>query len=129
MKRILLLTAAAVLAFGLITAAVSNSRTDDPLGVAVAPQTLLLGSDQGGSVVVHTAIPYSSVETSSVTLDGLAVKWTKADSCGNLVAYFSEAEVKAMVAPPSAELTLSGLTKDGESFSGSDTVRVVEMDK
>lgn len=109
------------------TAVVSGGRSDDPIGVAVSPQMLLLGSDQGGSVVVHTdGLAYSSVDPSSVTLNGIAATATKADLCGDLVAYFDEAAVKAIVAPPSATLTLSGSKLDGTTFSGSDTVKVAE---
>lgn len=105
----------------------SNSgRTDDPLGVAVSPQTLLLSSDQGGSVTVHTSIPYGSVDRGTLILNGVPVWWTKADSLGHLVANFRESEVKAIVSPPETTLTLSGLYTDGDAFAGSDTVRVVE---
>ncbi len=108
------------------TAVISGNRSDDPLGVAVSPQTLLLGSAQGGSVVVHTdGLPYSSVDPKSVTLNGIAATATKADLCGDLVAYFSESAVKAIVSPPSATLTLSGSKLDGTTFSGSDSVKVV----
>lgn len=104
--------------------AYSNARTPDELGVAVSPQTLLLSSDQGGEVTVHTAVPYRDVDTSSLTLNGIPVRWTKADARGNLVAKFDEAQVKAIAAPPSLTLTLSGNYKDGSGFSGSDTVQV-----
>jgi len=52
------------------------------------------------------------------------VAWTKADCRGELVAKFDEAAVKAIVEPPSATLTLTGMTIDGDEFSGSDTVKV-----
>ena len=106
-------------------AAYSNARTDDPLGVAVSPQTLLLSSDQGGEVSVHTAIPYGAVDRSTIELNGVAVAWTKADSCGNLVAKFDEAAIKAVASAPETIFTLTGLYDDGEPFSGSDTVRVI----
>ena len=122
------LVLALCLALAATTAVISGGRSDDPIGVAVSPQNLLLGSDQGGFVVVHTdGVPCTSVDPASVTLNGLAAKSTKADSCGDLVAYFDEEAVKAMVAPPSAELTLSGEYTDGTTFSGSDTVSVTEQ--
>lgn len=108
------------------TAVVCGSRTDDPIGVAVSPQTLLLGSEQGGFVVVHTDVPYRDVDKSSVTLSGVAAESTKADLCGCLVAYFDEDAIKALVAPPSVVLTLTGSKSDGMTFSGSDTVKVVQ---
>ena len=42
-----------------------------------------------------------------------------------LVADFNEEDVKAIVAPPESELTLTGLILTGDPFSGSDIVRVV----
>ena len=107
--------------------AFSNSRTDDPLGVAVSPQMLLLSSDQGGEVTVHTAIPLSWVDRASVRLEGLVPIGIGADSCGNMVAKFVEAEVESIVSPPGAVLTLTGnYDEDGEPFSGSDEVQVRE---
>ncbi len=108
------------------TAVVSGSRTDDPIGVAVSPQALLLGFEQGGFVVVHTDVPYSGVDVSTLTLNGVAVESTKADDCGCLVAYFDEDAIKALVAPPSALMTLCGAMEDGTTFSGSDTVKVFQ---
>ena len=105
--------------------AFSGERSDDPLGVAVSPQMLIIGAVQG-SVSVHTDIPYGSVDkTKSVTLNGVDAVYLKADDCGNLVAKYREAEIKAIVAPPSAVMTLEGTRKDGTTFSGSDTVRVM----
>lgn len=46
--------------------------------------------------------------------------------CEDLMAHFIEDAANAIVAPPSAVLTLSGSTVDGETFSGSDTVKVSE---
>ena len=102
----------------------SNSRTTDPLGVAVAPQMLLLSMDQGGVVNVHTAIPYGSVATATVTLNGLRPLGTRSDSRGNLVADFAENDVKNIVSSPVEIMTLSGMLLDDTNFSGSDTVTV-----
>lgn len=111
-----------ILAVGV--AAFCGARTDDPLGIAVSPQTLLLNSSRGGSVSVHTDIKLSAVDTTSLKLNGIPAKGAGADATGCLVASFDEAAVKAIVAPPQATLTLTGLYKDGTAFSGSDTVRV-----
>lgn len=105
---------------------IAGGRSEDPLGVAVSPQTLLLNSDQSGTVVVHTdGLPYSSVARGSVKLNGVPAIGTGADACGDLVASFDEKVIKGMVQPPSAVLTLTGEYTDGTTFSGSDTVRVV----
>ncbi|MCP4642345.1 MAG: hypothetical protein GY851_18005 [bacterium] len=102
-----------------------GNRSDDPLGVAVSPQTFLLRSDQGGEVTVHTDIPLAIVDRGSVELNGIPALYTKADARGCLVGKFSEDAVKAIVSAPKETLTLTGLTEDGMPFSGSDTVRVI----
>jgi hypothetical protein len=94
--------------------------------VQVAPQTIILGADQGGTVTVHAAIAYGLVDRDTIALNGLPAKGTKADARGELVAFFDEDAVKAMVGVPSAMLTLTGVTNDGVAFSGSDTVRVIQ---
>lgn len=95
-------------------------------GVAVSPQTLIVTMDQGGAVTVHTSIPYADVDLTTIQLNGIAVDWTHVDSLGHLVAEFDEAAVKAIATPPQLVLTLTCTLKSGESFSGSDTVRVIE---
>lgn len=111
---------------GLIGQVFSNSRTDDPLGVAVSPQTLILSMNQGGAVTVHTAIPFTGVNRDTLTLNGVPAEASWPDSRGNLVARFSEEEIEALVAPPGAVLTLEGLMVDGAPFAGSDEVQVIE---
>jgi hypothetical protein len=77
-------------------------------------------------VTVHTAIRFSAVDASSLRLNGVAADGAWSDSRGNLVARFGEAEVEALVAPPSAVLTLEGMMKNGTVFAGSDAVRVIQ---
>jgi len=126
MKKLMSVLCFVSLVLGLLTGeALCGSRTDDPLGVAVSPQTFILSLDQGGAVTVHTAIRYVDVDCSTLQLNGIPVAWTHIDSRGQVVAEFNEAAVKAIVAPPEAVLTLTGKMKTGESFSGSDTVRVM----
>lgn len=112
------------------TAVISGGRSDDPLGVAVSPQLLILGVAQGGYVTVHTdGLPFSQVVGSSVTLNDVPAASVFADDCGDLVAKFKEAEIEALVSPPSAVLTLAGVKTDGTTFSGSDTVKVIASKK
>lgn len=92
--------------------------------IQVSPSTIYIGS-LGGGVTVHAEIPYSTVAGATVTLNGLPVRATFADNRGELVAKFDLAAVKDIIAPPSAELTLTGLTKDGVPFTGTDIIRVV----
>ena len=126
MRKALVSSMAIFLGLGMIAGnGFSGGRTDDPLGVSVSPQTLLLGATQA-AVTAHTDIPYGSVDrTRPVTLNGVESVSLFADSQGNLVAKFSEAAIKAIVAPPSAVMTLAGTRKDGTSFVGSDTVKVM----
>jgi len=93
------------------------------VAIRIAPGTLALDSE-GEWVTVHANIAYGAVATSSLSLSGIPVRWTKADSRGNLVAKFALADVKAIVAPPTATLVLEGMTKDGVAFAGSATVAV-----
>lgn len=98
---------------------------DDAVAVAISPGTLNLGSS-GEWVTAHVDIPFAAVAAGSVDLGGVPAALLKADDCGNLVAKFAIEDVKAIVAPPSATLTLTGTTKDGDVFSGSDTIQVVD---
>ncbi len=91
--------------------------------VKVSPNTIVIASDSSWATV-HTNIACSSVDTSTVTLDGVPVAWTKSDLRGNLVAKFVQADIKAIIAPPEATLELPGFTDGGEPFTGSDTVAV-----
>ncbi|HPO15115.1 MAG TPA: hypothetical protein PLI09_16855 [Candidatus Hydrogenedentes bacterium] len=93
--------------------------------ITIAPQTLVLSSNSTAWVTVHTDLPYGSVASASVTLDGIPIAWSKADARGYFVAKFQMAAVKGIAAPPSVELTLAGTLKDGQTFSGTDAVPVL----
>ncbi|MBT3295401.1 MAG: hypothetical protein HN919_12720 [Verrucomicrobia bacterium] len=103
--------------------AYAGGRVDDPLGIAVSPQMLLLGAEQN-NVKVHTSIPLSLVNRATLELNGIASISSYADALGQLVAVFSEDEVKDSVSPPSETMTLTGLYVSGAPFEGSDTVTV-----
>ena len=96
------------------------------IAITVSPSTIVLGYDKGDRVTVHTDIPLAQVDRASVTMNGITPLFVKADNCGDLVAKFDQASVEALVEPPSATLTLTGLTIDGAPFSGSDDVRVID---
>ena len=121
---------AGLIMFGLVSTtllATGNDRTDDPLGVAVSPQVLLLGKVQTGTVKVHTSIPLSVVNRSTLGLNGVPAIGAYADALGQLVAVFAEQDIKSIVAPPFASLTLTGEYVTGEPFAGSDDVAVTEF--
>ena len=95
------------------------------LVIKVSPSTIALGSD-GGWLTVHTNIGLGAVACDTLALNDIPVSWAKADSRGNLVAKFKLSEVKKIVQPPTATLTLTGEMKDGTPLAASDTVRVVK---
>lgn len=96
--------------------------------VVLSPQTVVLGS-KGGTISAHTSILRSQVVGDSVELNGISAYLVKADCRGYMVAKFSVDAIKAIVAPPSATLTLTGVTTTGVSFSGSDTIVVLDIEK
>ena len=95
----------------------------EPVNIKISPNTIILESDVAW-VTVHTNIPLSRVDCSTLVLNDIPVAWTKADAKGNLVAKFHHSKVEEIVEPPQATLTLAGATKDGVLFSGSDTIAV-----
>lgn len=98
-----------------------------PIDVTVSPKTIVFDSESEW-LTVHTDIALSAVDTTSIELNELAVSWTKADARGNLVAKFDIDDVKAMVTVGEAVLTLTGYTKAGVFFSGTDVVPVKDTD-
>ena len=93
------------------------------IDIQISPGTVALDS-YGTWVTVHADISYWSVATVSLYLDGIPVRWTKADSRGDLVAKFALDDVKAILSPGTATLTLVGSTKAGMDFVGTDTIGV-----
>lgn len=98
--------------------------TSDLREILVSPQTLILNSDQGGTITVHTDVAARLVDHASLTLNEVSAKGTGVDSRGQIAGLFCESEIEALVNLPSAVLILDGRYPTGESFSGSDTVRV-----
>lgn len=100
--------------------------------IQVAPSTLNIQSC-GEVVTIHTSIAYSSVVGASVTLNDLPISWWKADNQGNFVAKFVMTEVKALAetgglqVPGENELTVVGTTTDGATFTGTQTITVIDV--
>ena len=119
--------AAVVLLVVVCSGLVMANKASDGEGfcITITPKTLVLSSPDT-VVSVHSNIPYSSVDTVSLTLEGIPAKFTKADACGDLVVKFSQTDVKDIVEPGLATLTLSGAFKDGSTFTASDTITVKE---
>jgi hypothetical protein len=104
----------------------STARADTELleiDIVISPSTVFLAS-QGTWVSVHTDIPYGAVDHATLTLDGVEVAWTKADSRGYLVAKFELDAVKAILAPGTVTLRLEGMTVADVSFFGEDPILV-----
>jgi hypothetical protein len=91
--------------------------------ITISPKTLVLDSEDT-IVTVHSNIPYGTVDTLTLTLNDIPATFSKADACGDLVVKFERADVKGIVQPGIAILTLSGQLKDGTDFQASDTIIV-----
>ncbi len=99
------------------------------IDITVAPNVINIASS-ATVVTIHTDIPYSAVAGATVTLNGIEISWWKSDNQGNFVAKFEAGEVKGIVTPgTTATLTLSGETRLGDAFSGSDDVEVIAVKK
>jgi len=101
---------------------------DSTIDIDIAPSTLNLAY-QGQVVTIHTDIPYNLVAGATVELNGLPIAWWKSDDRGYFVAKFDVSDVKAIVEPGTAVLTLTGYTKDGAFFSGTSTIRIVNVSR
>lgn len=132
MKKVLLSVGISLLTLGLFAVPVlCPSEDTDPITVpiVISPSTINLESE-GVWVTVHAEIPNSSVIGLSVTLNGVEVIFTKADNRGDLVAKFYVDDVKDedIIEPDTtAILMLSGMTCEGVAFSGTDTIKVIEV--
>lgn len=111
----------------ILALAVLPAAAQTVVPIQVSPAVIVIGAPVEW-VTIHADIAYSNVDRDSLVLscgdDEVAIAWTKSDNCGNLVAKFVFADVAAIVSAPSATLTLTGLTRDGEEFSGTQTVPV-----
>ncbi|HPR33498.1 MAG TPA: hypothetical protein PLK12_15470 [Prolixibacteraceae bacterium] len=96
--------------------------------IDVAPAVLNI-QNQGEVVTIHTDISYYLVAASSVSLNGIEIDSWKSDDRGNFVAKFLMEEVKDL--PLNIDdyntLTLTGTTINGESFTGSEEIRVINV--
>ena len=104
---------------------------DMEIAIRIAPSTLNLDNVVDKCVTVHAGIPYDTVNTDHETLtlgtdeDSVTAIGTKDDLRGNLVVKFDREAVAGIVdAGKEVTLTLNGETTGGETFTGSDTIRV-----
>lgn len=98
--------------------------------IDLAPNVLNLQRTDDKCVTVHTDIPYSEVDRTSVSLAVGSVDIfpdsTKSDLRGDLVAKFSMEAVRdfSLTIDAYNTFTLTGVKDDGESFSGSQDIWV-----
>ena len=125
MKRILVVVGIAYVLVGLMFGSMALGskavKGDDP-AMKISPHTIVLGKVD--TVTVHTNIPYSSVDTGSVTLDGAAPtgRGVWADDCGDLAARFAVADLELETGY--VTLTLYGSYTENGTFEVTDTVWV-----
>jgi hypothetical protein len=107
-----------------LTPAVVDADAPTEISIRIAPNSLVLGVE-GTWVTVHTSVRYGSALNSTLELSGIPASLAYADDRGFLVVKFSQRAVEAIVAPPSATLTLTGLFNDGAPFYGTGTIKVI----
>lgn len=117
-----------VLVLGLLLAAPASARKYGDDTMFISPRMFVVDY-QGSRLTVHTEIPFGDVDRDTLELfgvDGASIVpvFVKPDLRGNLVAKFAADDIRTIVAVPRTELTLTGLFKDGESFSLHATIRV-----
>lgn len=127
MKKLSLLKSGmAILILGLLFSFPMNSIGQTVIEIQVSPNVLNL-QNKGQVVTVHTDIPYSLVVSETVTMNGIEINSWKADNRGNFVAKFLMEEIVGLPLNIDAynELTLEGEKTDGETFTGTDMILVI----
>jgi hypothetical protein len=119
-----------IFAFVLVLGLAMGAGSAQAVHIAISPQSVNL-QFQGEWITVHADILYRLVAPDSVALDGISADIEKADDRGYLVAKFKMDEemteyLRGFLSEGKVTLTLTGVTIDGASFSGSDTVRVID---
>jgi len=112
---------------GLALSATAVQAADIAIDIMCSPSVVMLSSAARGDwMTVHADIPYRLVDQDvTVELNGLPARLLKADNCGRLVAKFSLTDLKADLEPGIVTLTMTGATVTGDTFTGSDDVRVM----
>lgn len=103
-----------------------NAFSQQVIEIQVSPNVLNL-QNQGQVVTIHTDIPFSQVVATSVSLNGVEIDHWKADAQGYFVAKFLIEEIKALPLEIGEmnTMTLDGTKTDGEAFTGSGDILVV----
>ena len=93
--------------------------------IKISPSTLILSAPTQ-CVTVHTNIPCSLVDGSTLELSGVSPYLVKSDNRGNIVGKFHGEDVKAIVDPGPVVLDLTGVLIDGTPFTAYDVIVVKE---
>ena len=123
----MLKTGFAMMVIGLLLTLPFSGHSQEIIDIQVSPSTLNL-QNRGEWVTVHTDIAYSLVDAASVTMNGVAISWSKIDNQGNFVAKFVIGDIVGLPGLTIGgynTLTLEGVTTDGVTFTGSDQVMVI----
>ena len=124
MKKTLMVTLSLCALIGLVlgSSTFGNGAVDgDKPGMMVSPHMIVLGKIS--AVTVHTNIPAVTVDSRTVTLDGVEALAVWADDCGHIAARFAVADLA--LEPGEVTLTLCGdYLEPGESFVAIDVIRV-----
>jgi len=114
---------------GLALSLIPVKAADLAVDIQCSPAAVMLGAVATGDwMTVHTDLPFRDVDrTVAVELNGQPAKLLKADNRGNLVAKFDLTELRTQLQPGSVTLTLTGATLTGDTFAGSDVVRVLAV--
>jgi len=113
-------------AAGLTWANKACETPDGTFSIMISPNTLVLSS-LCDIITIHSNIPYNEVIATSVAVNGVDVPFTKADSCGDLVAKIGVDDLSEFLQPDTVvTLTLSGLLDDNTPFAVEGTLTVKE---
>ena len=125
-------TAAILVILAVIVTGISMANKPnegEEISITVSPSTLMLSRDIP-CVTIHSNIPYGLLVEATLWLSGPVGDPippccpTKADLCGDLVVKFDGDLIRTIVKQGKVELTLTGVTVDGDALSASDTIRV-----
>lgn len=129
MKNVVKLSIVFLVIGSIVGLAWANKACETPDGdfnIMISPSTLVLSSPSD-TIIVHSNIPYGAVVATSVAVNAVDVPYTKADSCGDLVAKVGVDDLAEFLQPGEViTLTLSGLLVDGTEFSVDETITVKE---
>jgi hypothetical protein len=129
MKRSKMLALVIPLIFmGVLVSSPFSSFSQTTIDIQVSPNVLNL-QNNGQVVTVHTDIAYSTVDAETVMMNGIVIDSWKADDSGFFVAKFIMNEIVGLPLNIGDynELTLTGSTYSGETFTGTDQILVINV--